>query len=278
MSLLRTADVAKVLGIAPTRVRAMVSAGWCKPGRQGRQFRFEFQDVVLLRTAVGLLNAQVSPRRVKRALGELLRQLPAERPLSGVRIAAVGGRVVVREGDSVWQPESGQLQFAFTVDALARRAGMPRALHAKLPPPVRREAESADEWFERGVALEDDDPEAARRAYQRTLELAPDHADAWVNLGRLAHEADDASTAARCYHEALSREESDPVTHYNLALACEDLDKPAKAVAHYRRAIALNPRFADAHYNIGQLLSRLGDRADGLRHMVRYRQLTRRRR
>ncbi|MEO8603566.1 MAG: tetratricopeptide repeat protein [bacterium] len=278
MSALRTADVAKVLGIAPARVRAMVSAGWCTPGRAGRQFRFEFQDVVLLRTAVGLLKARVPARRVKRALGELIRQLPAERPLSGVRITAVGGRVVVREGDSIWQPENGQLQFAFTVDELARRTGVPRALRETPVTQAPRGAESADDWFERGVGLEDDDPEGARRAYERTLEIEPDYADAWVNLGRLAHEADDARTAARCYHEALSREESDPVTHYNLALASEDLEKNAQAVAHYRRAIALNPRFADAHYNLGQLLSRLGDRADGLRHMVRYRQLTRRRR
>ena len=218
----------------------MVTAGWCKPGRAGRQYRFEFQDVVLLRTAVGLLKARVPARRVKRALGELLRQLPAERPLSGVRIAAVGGRVVVREGDSVWQPESGQLQFAFTVDELARRAAAPRALRDKPPPPTQRARETAEAWFERAVALEDDDPEEARRAYERALEIEPDHADAWVNLGRLAHEADDAQTAARCYHEALSREEADPVTHYNLALAYERMREPRLALKHWTAYVKLD--------------------------------------
>jgi len=277
---LRTADVARVLGIAPATVRAMARSGWCKPDRDGRRFRFAFQDVVLLRTAVGLLKAKVPARRVKRALRELLRQLPSERPLSGVRIAAVGGRVVVRHGDSVWQPESGQLQFAFTVDELARRAAPPPprlAPRGRRPRPAADAADDVAALFERAVELEDDDAEAARAAYERVLALDPTHADAWVNLGRMAHEADDARTAARCYHEALLREEADPVTHYNLALACEDLEHPAQAVAHYRRALALNPRFADAHYNLGQLLGRLGERAEGLRHMVRYRQLTRRR-
>ncbi len=273
---LQTADVARVLGITPASVRAMVYAGWCKPGRVGQRYRFAFQDVVLLRAAVGLLKAQVPPRRIRRALNELLRQLPADRPLSGVRIAAVGGRVVVRQGDSVWQPESGQLQFAFTVDELARRAATPQTLAPRPGRGTRAPAgEDTTDLFERALALEDEDPEAARAAYERVLAADPDHADAWVNLGRLAHEADDATTAARCYHEALQRDETDPVTHYNLALASEDLERTTQAVAHYRRALALNPRFADAHYNLGQLLGRLGDRAEGLRHMVRYRQLTR---
>jgi tetratricopeptide (TPR) repeat protein len=276
---LRTADVARVLAIPPARVRAMVRAGWCQPARDGRRFRFAFQDVVLLRTALGLRQAHVPATRVRRALRELLRQLPSDRPLSGVRIVAAGGRVIARSGDRVWQPESGQLQFAFTVDELARRAGAaPRPLppRRRTPPPAAP-GESAIDWFERGVALEDDDPEAARAAYERAVAIDPGHADAWVNLGRLAHEAGDPGTAARCYHQALLRDDTDPVTHFNLGLANEDLDKSAEAAAHYRRAVALNPRFADAHYNLAQLLSRLGRRDEAMRHMVRYRQLMRRR-
>jgi tetratricopeptide (TPR) repeat protein len=275
--LLRTADVARILGVSPRRVRAMVHAGWCRPERAARAFTFRFQDLVLLRTAHGLAAAHVPPRRVKRALTELLRQLPPERPLSGVRISAAGGRVIVRDRDSVWQPESGQLLLDFAVDELARKSAPPLAGRA-----ARRSGpdaeESAVDWFERGVALEDDDPEAARAAYQQALELDPNLADAYVNLGRLAHEADDPTTAARCYHMALSRDELDPVTHYNLALALEDLSRDTDAVAHYRRAVGLNPSFADAHFNLSQLLGRLGRKSESLRHLVRYRQLLRRRR
>lgn len=274
---LRTADVARVLAVPPARVRAMVRAGWCTPARDGRDLRFAFQDLVLLRTALELRAARVPAARVKRALRELVRQLPSDRPLSGVRITAAGGRVIARTGRRVWQPEDGQLQFAFTVDELARRARPVRVL----PAPRRRSGAprpSAHDWFEHGLTLEDDDPEAARAAYAQAVELDPGHADAWVNLGRLLHEADDAAGAARCYHQALRGNESDPVTHFNLGLACEDLDKPTEAAAHYQRAVALNGDFADAHYNLSQLLSRLGDRAAAVRHMVRYRQLTRQKR
>jgi tetratricopeptide (TPR) repeat protein len=272
--LFRTADVARVLGVSAERVRAMVRAGWCRPDRAGRAFTFRFQDLVLLRTAHGLAAARVPPRRLKRALSELLRQLPADRPLSGVRISAEAGRVVVRDRDSTWQPESGQLLLDFTIDELAGHTASPLRAARKATPQAE---ESAADWFDRAVALEDEDVEGARAAYQRALELDPDLADAYVNLGRMAHEASDPTTAARCYHEALARNEIDPVTHYNLALALEDLERTEEAAAHYRRAVALNPTFADAHYNLSQLLDRLGRKAESLRHLVRYRQLVRRR-
>ncbi len=274
--LFRTADVARVLGVSRRRVRAMVQAGWCHPGRAGRAFAFQFQDLVLLRTAHGLAQARVPPRRLKRALNELLRQLPADRPLSGVRISAEGGRLVVRDRDSVWQPESGQLLLDFSVDELAHKSATPRPVRSTGKGAAAAE-ESAVDWFDRAVELEDDDPEAARAAYERALTLDPDFGDAYVNLGRLAHEASDPTSAARCYHLALARDEGDPVTHYNLALALEDLGRGREAAAHYRRAVALNPGFADAHYNLSQLLDRLGSKAEAFQHMVRYRQLVRRR-
>lgn len=273
--LFRTVDVARVLGVSAGRVRAMVRAGWCRPDRAGRAFTFRFQDLVLLRTAHGLAAARVPPRRLKRALAELLRQLPADRPLSGVRISAEAGRVVVRDRDSLWQPESGQLLLDFTIDELTTQTAAPLRV-ARPAPVVAEDDESAADWFDRAVSLEDDDPEAARTAYQRALELDPDLADAYVNLGRMAHEASDPSTASRCYHMALERNEIDPVTHYNLALALEDLERDDEAAAHYRRAVALSPGFADAHYNLSALLDRLGKKAESLRHLVRYRQLVRR--
>lgn len=288
-----TGDAARVLGVSPHRVRAMVRAGWCRPARRGRAYAFQFQDLVLLRTAHGLTQARVSPRRVKRALSELLRQLPRDRPLSGVRISADGGQVVVRDGPRIWQPESGQMLLDFSVEELARRvvmqpaardrrssqrSGAPSATGVRSAAATpQRHRESAADWFDYAVDLEDEDPDAARRAYERALELDPDLSDAHVNLGRLAHEGGDPQTAAAQYQQALGRDPLDPVTHYNLALALEDLEQFAHSLEHYQRAVALNPTFADAHYNLSQLLGRLGRKADALRHMVRYRQLVRRR-
>jgi tetratricopeptide (TPR) repeat protein len=271
----RTAEVARILGVTPRRVRFMVQAGHCTPSRHGRAFRFHFQDLVLLRAAYGLRKAEVPARRINRALVKLKRQLPADRPLSGVRISAEGGNIVVRDQQSVWQPESGQQIFSFAVADLVTQSNVVvPALRANGRDLTGRSRESASDWFEYGLAIEAEDPNGARRAYERTLELDPDMADAYVNLGRLVHEGGDAVAAAEFYRAALARSGDDAVTHYNLAVALEDQRDTKSALEHYRRAVEVNPQFADAHFNLGRLLEKTGRRGEALRHLMTYRKLT----
>jgi tetratricopeptide (TPR) repeat protein len=274
---LRTADVARILRVPAVRVRALVRAGLCQPGRRGRAYDFSFQDLVLLRAAHGLLRAEVPLRRVKRALRELSRQLPPDRPLSGVRICADGRSVVVREGRSAWQPDSGQAVFTFDVSELARKTGVivkvparRRATDAAVPDHTK----VASGWFDRALALEQVDVAAAATAYRRALEIDPDLGDAYINLGRLVHEGGDPAEAMRLYQEALKRVPDDPVAHYDLALALEDQQDSAAATAHYHRALELDPDFADAHFNLGRLLDQLGQRGQALRHLLAYKRLT----
>ena len=152
----RTAEVARILRTTPSRVRAIVRAGLCQPAQRGRTFAFAFQDLVVLRVAHGLLQAAVPPRRIRCALTELARQLPAGRPLSGMRVYADGQQVVARDGRAAWHPDSGQIVFSFEIDGLARRAG------AVIPVRPRRPASLAVgpapgtplAWFERGLACE----------------------------------------------------------------------------------------------------------------------------
>lgn len=269
----RTTDVARILGVSPSRVRRLVHAGHCAPSRHGRAYRFEFRDLVLLRTAQGLLRSpDLPPKRVHRALRQLKKQLPANRPLSGVRIYAEGGKVVVRDGNTVWQPDSGQQVFQFAVDDLATRV---TNVVARVQPRSAADAgESAQDWFEYGVMIEQDDPNGARQAYERALELDPELVDAYINLGRLVHEGGDPKGAATFYGEALRRSGDDAVTHYNLAVAHEDMDQLEQARFHYERALVLSPHFADAHFNLGRLLERLGEGEAALKHLLAYRRLS----
>jgi tetratricopeptide (TPR) repeat protein len=272
----RTADVARVLNVSAVHVRSMVRAGLCRPSRHGRAFDFSFQDLVLLRAAHGLHRAGVPAKRVKQALHELSRQLPAERPLSGLRIYADGRRVTVREGQRAWQPDSGQQVFVFDLDELAERSRIVVAGRRSAEPKRtgKRGAESAVEWFERGLSLEGSDPRAARSAYLRALELDPDYSDAHVNLGRLLHELGDVKAALQHYEHALERGGPDAIAHYNMALAFEDADDTSAALRHYHLALDLDAAFADAHFNLGRLLERLGRRDQALRHFLAYRRLT----
>jgi tetratricopeptide (TPR) repeat protein len=274
----RTADVARILGTTPTRVRSMVRTGLCRPASRGRTLEFGFQDLVLLRTAHGLLQASVPARRVRRALDELARQLPADRPLSGVRIYADGQQVVARDGRAAWRPDSGQIVFTFEIDDLARKAGAVVPVRRQRPRAAQTRPEpfhEAAEWFERALLLEQEgDPVGARTAYCRAVELDPEMGDAYINLGRLVHEGGNAVEAARLYHLALERAPEDPVAHYNLALALEDESKTTSAALHYQRALDLDHQFADAHFNLGRLLERLGRRSEAMQHLLAYKRLT----
>ena len=101
-----TRDVAKLLGLSEAQVRSHARVGYLSPDRGPRNaYRFSFQDLVLLRAAKALSEARIAPRRIRRALRTLTRQLPVGRSLSGMRISSEGDRIVVRDGNETWNPE-----------------------------------------------------------------------------------------------------------------------------------------------------------------------------
>ena len=84
-------NVARMLDLSVDRVRSYARAGFLHPDRGPRgEYRFSFQDLVLLRTAKGLLDSRVPPRKIRVVLNKLREQLPSGRPLTGVRISADG--------------------------------------------------------------------------------------------------------------------------------------------------------------------------------------------
>ncbi len=269
---LSTVEVASILGLREARVRALARTGLCGSPHRGRRYAFSFQDLVVLRTARGLIEARVPAARVRRALEQLGRELGPESSLSGVRIWADGRHVAVRRGSAVWNPETGQGLLAFDVDTLAERVDELR--EAEKPPTGDvGDLRDADRAFERALELEDHDPAAAGEAYRRALELDPERGDAYVNLGRIVHEAGDAHEAVRLYREALARTPDDPAVFFNLALALEDTDGAGPAASCYERALQLDPEFADAHFNLAGLYEQLGRPADALRHYHAYKKL-----
>ncbi len=120
------------------------------------------------------------------------------------------------------------------------------------------------------------DPRTACFYARRALELAPDHVDAQVNLGRLAHQAGNPSAAEASYRRALEFRPDDVTAAFNLGVALEDLGRRAEALAAYQQALASDPDFSDAHYNLARLCEQLGRDQDALRHLQIYRRLTRR--
>src|SRR2546425_7559542 len=103
-------DVAKLLGLTVAQVRGFARDGFLTPGRGPRgELQFSFQDLVILRTAKGLVAARIPTRRIRQALRRLPTELPRGRSLAELRIAAEGDPIAVSDGESTWSPASDQM-------------------------------------------------------------------------------------------------------------------------------------------------------------------------
>ena len=265
--------VQAMLGLSRTVVDGLIAEGFVVPTRGRRnEFRFTFQDLMLLRTAHTLQASKIPPRRILRSLARLRATLPQELPLTGLRITAIGADVAVRSPQGQWQADSGQLLMDFDVapDSSGQVTFMERA------PAAVPAADDAAAWLARGEALEASDPAGAEAAYRQSLALAPDQVAAYLNLGAMWSEAGRFDEVIALSDKAVVHCPLSPdlaLIHFNRAVALDHLERLPAAMASYEKSLALDPTLADAHYNLGRLREQIGDKRGALRHFSAYRRL-----
>jgi tetratricopeptide (TPR) repeat protein len=266
-------DVERLLQLPPGTTRNLVRAGFVKPARGARrEYRFSFQDLIVLRTARALLDARIPPGRIHRSLASLRRELPQSLPLSGLSISAVGDHVVVRDGEAQRQVESGQYLLGLDVSL---ENGVLHVVEHRQPAGSSsgETAHTRQDWFERALALESSDQEAALEAYRKAVAEDPHNIAAWTNWGRLLHALGRTQQAAEVYGRALAQAGIDALLLFNQGVLLEDLGKPADALEAYRTALTADPDLADCHYNLARLYESLGKPQHAIRHLGRYRRL-----
>lgn len=269
--------ITQMLGLTRHAVGRLVELGFVQPVKSaGKAWRFSFRDVVLLRTAQELRAADIPTRQMLRSLRQLKKALPLDLPASAIRIQAVGDRVAVRWGDAQWDADTGQLMMDF------HGAPASAAVHAfdirPAQPLVRATARHDDDadaqaLFEQAEALEGEDAATAEALYRRVIDSAPDHADAYANLGFLMCEAGRYGEAAALYAKAVRHCPQAPLLHYNRGVALEALGRAGDAIQSYENCLRLAPDMADAHQNAALLYAREGDKQRAIRHFSAYRRL-----
>jgi tetratricopeptide (TPR) repeat protein len=260
--------IEEMLGMSRHVVMGFVKAGFVVPTRGPRNaHRFDFQDVVLLRTAQTLRAADIPARRIHRSLKRLRAQLPASAPLTGLRITAVGDDIAVRDAGQDVALESGQFLLDFDV------ASGPGAV-LRFPDHKPREHDAAA-WIAQAEALAPTDRAGATAAYRRAIDLDPVDAQAWLGLGALLHDARDFDAALALYDEALDHLPDHPDLHYNRAITLEDLARPDDAVTAYEACLRVAPDHADAHWNAARLYEERGAEQQALKHFSAFRRLQR---
>jgi len=261
-------ETAKLLGMSVTEVLGYVRAGFLNPERgQKREYRFGFQDLVLLRTAKALVANQIAPKVVRKALRALQARLPEGTSLTRYKVSTEGRRVIVRDQGTAWIPESGQVLLDFNLETSGSAAQDLGSDHDEA-------TSSAEAWFVQGCECEVEDVDQAKYAYTQALALAPSHAGARINLGRIFHEEGQLSQAIEQYQQALQWTPDCAIAAYNLGIAFEDIDDIPAAVQAYETAVRLDENLEDAHYNLAQLYETLGQQIKALGHLKAYHRLT----
>jgi protein O-GlcNAc transferase len=141
-------------------------------------------------------------------------------------------------------------RIAWTMGDVARAIADCRAVLDRTP-------SDCAAWNLLGEIVRAADPLEAEAAWRRTLEIAPENAEAHFHLGNLYRERGDLGAARREYEHALQSAPEHPGLLNNLGLVLEACGERDAAESCYRRALAADPQQPDA---LGNLASSLFER------------------
>jgi len=264
--------VCRLLRISNTILTTWERHGFVAPARH-----YRFHDLVALKSLAQLRRNRVRPERIRRIVDTLRARLSGVHdPLAELKIFCDGRRVSVQVDGHKMEPISGQLLLDFDRETLRRLLEFPAApaaqTEALAAEAVRRQAQA---WFEKGVALEQQGERAADviSAYAKAVELDPESAGAWLNLGTVHYNERHWTEAEQCYRKALGARPDYALAHYNLGNLFDETARPREAIEEYRKALELDPTYADAHYNLALLYQGVHEPLSALRHWRIYLQL-----
>jgi tetratricopeptide (TPR) repeat protein len=241
-----SADLKRMFGLSAATLRALTRAGHINPVKSGARAHYSFQDLLVLRMVSALSAAKIPFGKIDTALKMIRSSLPGARLNTLSVSGAVTGKdePTDRGNVTVFEPRNN----------------------------IKPSHRLAQELFERGVALEERDPLAARQAYMESLALDTHHVESRINLGRLLHLGGEHAAAEEIYRAGLTE---NALLSFNLALLLEDLERESEAIIAYRDALVHDPGLADAHFNLSRLHEKAGRSQDAYRHLLAFHRLTR---
>jgi tetratricopeptide (TPR) repeat protein len=285
-----TMEVAKILEVPESRVRALARAGEVGARRGTRGLEFSDQDLVVLRTTKGLMESGVAPSRIRRVWSSLRPELAADPSLSHLHLIAEGERIVASDEHARWQPDSGQLLMDFDAgeSVVAHSSGPSLAMVEAVAPDSSGTPLAIVEAAAEAVPADPSPEPAALRAERYGLRLieggrgsearsvpaswtgasatappvrtAPDDVDSaeeWFHLG-CEREATSPGEARDAYQRAIELEPSFAEAHLNLGRCFHEAGELGKAEAHYRDAVRYDAEDPTPHFNLGVLLEDRG--------------------
>ncbi len=252
-------DVLRIL-----RITARQLSGWEKSGLIAPAEHYSFFELLQLKKLRDLRAKKVRPAVIRESLMAMQKAVSGmENPLVEAGTFSTGTRVAFRHHGTVVEPMSGQFVMDFDPREVLVQP-------AKVKP--MRMAETAAEWFAKGIALEED-PAAqleAIEAYQKVLEMEPGHAAAHINLGTLYYNRQNYTEAERHYRKAVEVDPRYALAYFDLGNVLDETGRLDEGIRAYKQAIALAPTYADAHYNLALAYEKLKQPRRALPHWRAY--------
>jgi tetratricopeptide (TPR) repeat protein len=212
----------------------------------------------------------VRPAVIRESLEAMQRQVSGMvNPLMEAgTFSTVTRRVAFRHRGKSVEPMSGQFVMDFQPNSNVVISAKVRHF---------RTAESAAEWFAKGIALEEDPATQleAIDAYKKAIEIEPHHAAAHINLGTLFYNRQDYVQAEAFYRRAVEVDPRYALAYFDLGNVLDETGRLPDAVRAYKTAIGLAPTYADAHYNLALAYEKMRQPRKALPHWRSYVKLDR---
>lgn len=256
------ADIRRILKINERSLRS-----WEKHGLLDLRGRLGFADLAALRTIKRLRDNRVPAKRIQASISALRKRTGVRRPLNDLRLNPEGRRITVQTSGAFMEAETGQFLLPFNNPGPGRITAFEPSAQTQTA-----RAEEAESWFQRGLEIEERGGNAAeaQEAYERSVELNPAAAGAWVNLGTLFYRAGRLEQAEERYRRAIEIAPDYSLAHFNIGNVYEELEKLDLAIEAYQAALRIDTGYADAHYNLALIYERSDRLMQSAKHWRAY--------
>ncbi|HUB97135.1 MAG TPA: tetratricopeptide repeat protein [Stellaceae bacterium] len=258
-----TRAAARILAISPDRIRYWVKRSLVRPVKGGRQMRFGFDDLLVMRLAKELLPTRHHLDPVRRCLERVRGMFGPARPVTSLRLANHDGQIVVRDGSVMVEALSGQILLNFG-DPPA-----PGKVEERFGPARVRER------FEEARQLAESDPLRALTLYGELLGREPGNFEAHIDLAALLEREGDLAGALRALLGAAAIIPTNADVHTRLGLLYRRREDIQSALGSFLRATECDPLSLAAHRNLVELYELTGRKREALRHLGMVHRLTR---
>jgi len=267
-------DVLRILQISSHQLQ-----GWERADLIPQQQSYSFQDLGQLRTLRALREDDVSAAVIRHSVVAMKAVSGMANPLLEACVIRTGTRLAFRHCGAIVDPIRRQLLFDFErLDKLERGGQASRTEKPSTgfePCPIRRPAATSprgvhDRFLAAVQAEEAGEKHRAISLYEEILEIDPEYAAAYINLGTINFHLRQYGRAEELYRRATVVDPAYVLAFFDLGNVLDELQRPDESIAAYRQAVLLSPRYADAHYNLALAYERKSERRKALRHWHAY--------